>query len=214
MAKLKNVMPKIIIDGAIFNSLSTETLAEVGLTAYQLGLEWFKRSGEKSVNSLVEYFTKDGEITEDGTKILGQMFADKYSKTIHDIYKTLSIEYNPLQNYNIESTDTEKSKGNSSSSNSGSSSSNGNSTHNVSAFDSSGYQPEDQTITSGSDSSSSNGSMESTGESTKTHIIHGNYGFTTSQDLINAELKLRNQTMIVDNILKWCDEEFCLKIYE
>lgn len=214
MAKLKNVMPKMIIDGAIFNSLSDETLTEVGLTAYQLGLAWFKRSGEKSVNTLVEYFTKDGEITEEGTKILGQMLADKYSDNIHRLYLALSAEYNPIENYDRTESTTDTTTGKIISNSKGTNESNGTNTNNVSAFDSSEYQPESQNINNNKDETTTTGESESNGTNTHEARLHGNIGVTTNQQMINEELNLRRSNHLVDVILNWCDSEFCLKIYE
>lgn len=214
MAKLKNVMPKMIIDGAIFNSLSDETLTEVGLTAYQLGLAWFKKSGEKSVNTLVEYFTKDGEITEEGTKILGQMFADKYSNNIHRLYLALSAEYNPIENYDRTENTTDTTTGKTTANSKGSNESNGTNTNNVSAFDSSEYQPESQNINNDKTTTETKGETESNETNIHEARIHGNIGITTNQQMINEELKLRIYNHIVEEILKWCDSEFCLKIYE
>lgn len=212
--KLKNVIPKMIIDGAIFNSLSNETLTEVGLTAYQLGLAWFKKSGEKSVNTLVEYFTKDGELTEEGTKILGQMFADKYSDNIHRLYLALSAEYNPIENYNRTESVTDTTTGKIKANSKGTNESNGTNTNNVSAFDSSDYQPESQNINNNKDETTTTGETESNGTNTHEANMHGNIGVTTNQKMINEEINLRIYNHIVDTILNWCDSEFCLKIYE
>ena len=212
--KLKNAIPKIIIDGAIFNSLSTETLTEIGLTPYQLGLMWFKRSGNKSVNSLVEYFTKDEEITEEGTKILGQLFADKYTEPIHRLALAMNAEYNPIENYDRNESSTDTSKSNASSSSSGSNSSNGTTTNNVSAFDSSGYQPESQVTSSDSGNNSASGNSESSGTVAHESRTHGNVGVTTNQQMINEEIRLRTSEQIADMIMRWSDKEFLLKVYE
>lgn len=207
-------MKKTIIDGGIFNKFSTETLTEIGLTPYQIGIEWYKRSGNKSVNDLVEYFTKDEVLTEEGYNILGTLFSDKYSDNIHRIYLALNAEYNPIENYDRKENVTDKSNGTSNSTSNGSGSSNETVTNNVSAYDTTAYQPESQNISSNNASNTSKSDLTSTNTNEHEAYIHGNIGVTTNQQMINEELKLRTENVLCDMIIRWADDEFLIKIYE
>lgn len=212
--KLKIAMSRLIVDGAIFSSLSTETLEAIGLTPYQIGLLFYKRSGNKYVNSLVEAFMEAGQVTDQGYKVLGQLFEDKYGDNIRSIMTALSSEYNPIENYDRTEDTSDLSNEKTTSTSKGSNSGAGTISNNVSAFDSTGYQPDGQTVSSDSSENSQTGS--STRDHTITHEsrIHGNIGVTTTQEMITEEIRLRTQAQISEMICKWADAEFCLKVYE
>lgn len=212
--KLKNTIPKILIDGAIFKSLSDTTLTELGMTAYQLGLLWFKRSGEKSVNSLVEYFTKDNELTDEGENILGTLLSDKYADAIHRMYNVLTAEYEPLENYDRKENFTTNTDGSNTRESSGNTTVNDTLTNNVSAFDSSEFKPESQNINNNTQTSSSNGNDTNKNEVNHEGRTHGNIGITTSQQMINEEIDLRIKRQLIEMFLEKCDNEFLLKVYE
>lgn len=214
MMTVKNAFPNLIIDGSIFNSLSTELLTEIGLTPYQLGLKWYKRSGNKYINSLVEAFVENDKVSENGVKILGQLFSDTYYEPIHRLALALNSEYNPIENY--DRTEETTNSANSSSTSSISDTNNGNIsiTNNVSAFDSTGYQPNEQQTNVSSTNSNHSGSTSQDGTETINSRIHGNIGITTNQQMINEEIRLRTSEQIADLLFKFCDKEFCLKMYD
>jgi hypothetical protein len=211
--KIKIAMSRLIVDGGIFGSLSTETLESIGLTPYQLGILFYKRSGDKYANSLVEAFMEAGQLTVQGYKILGQLFEDKYGENIRRIMLALSAEYNPIENYDRTESTSDTGNESTTSTSKGSNSGGGTISNNVSAFDSTGYQPESQTVSSDSATNSQTGS--STRANTVKHEarIHGNIGVTTNQQMINEEIRMRNSAQISEMICKWADDEFCLKVY-
>lgn len=151
--------------------------------------------------------------------------------------QALAAEYDPIENYNRyedlkeehSGSDTRKESSNRSGNNSstaqGSDSNSSTSTDQVSAFNSSSFQDKDKNTTSGSASSnntasgnySDNGSNEEQGTDqhlTKhTNHIHGNIGVTTNQQMLESEMKLRENYNIYRLISDLFIKEFCIMTY-
>ena len=96
--KLKDVMPTLLVDGAIFKYCN-RLLTYTGFTAYQYGVKYWSRSGNKTVNSLVEEFCTNGELSNEGIETLGRMFAHYYDNEWTRIIDALTAQYNPIENY-------------------------------------------------------------------------------------------------------------------
>lgn len=150
--------------------------------------------------------------------------------------EVLNEEYNPLENYDrIEewSDDGEHSKSDTESGTLSSQTNDNtnildtknNTTENkVSAFDSSVYVPKDQLTDTGSESTTNttigsrsdttSNSLTESGEDHSTHSgrVHGNIGVTTSQQMLESELKLRRFN-VYEQISNMFKHEFCLPIY-
>ena len=151
------------------------------------------RSGEFEVMFADPDFMKDA---------IG-MFSDAWQPTFDRWVNALSIEYNPLENYDRtedwsdtrNSSETGSNSGSSSSSTSGTTSNT--TTNKVSAYDAGdALTTRDQAQTYGADGSSSSGTTSGT-NSLKTSEgakhngrIHGNIGVTTSQQMLISELDL------------------------
>lgn len=165
----------------------------------------------------------------------------KYYRTFDKWIKALNIDYDPLENYdrnehwkdtgdedsnsealNVANTTTS----NTTDSTSGNDRS-GNSENQVSAFDSSSYQPSEKTIysedtdttetidSSGSVASNNSDSSEYHKDNVNEHDgrIHGNIGVTTSQQMLQAELDVQRFN-IVQQITDLFLQEFCIMIYD
>lgn len=132
------------------------------------------------------------------------LWSKKWKRTIDKWVSALSIDYNPLENYDrIEDwTDDGNSSGNTNASD------NGNVENKVSAFDSSTYQPKNQNITSNSSNSNSNVDTSSTHHGR----LHGNIGVTTSQQMLQSELELQKWN-IYEEITMLFLSEFVIPIY-
>lgn len=168
------------------------------------------------------------------------IWADREQATFKRWVDALAIEYAPLENYDRHEdwTDTLDSDGTSHSTGTSQDSSttqttgtsdtdtSGSVTTDVSAYDSSSYQPKDkvtssETIDNDTTENSTTTSTGSTGlnntstldnEGVHTGRIHGNIGVTTSQQMLEAELDLgywNIYSRITDMFLK----EFCIMIY-
>ena len=128
----------------------------------------------------------------------------------------LAIEYAPLENYDRKEnwTDTLDSDGTSRTTGTNDTTSNGTIQNDVSAYDSSGYQPHDKTTTNETVDNDTSENSTSTLDNTGEHSgrIHGNIGITTSQQMLEAELNLgywNLYTRITELFMK----EFCIMIY-
>lgn len=144
------------------------------------------------------------------------IWADREADTFKRWVDALAIEYAPLENYDRHEnwTDTLDSDGTSRTTGTNDTSTSGTVTTDVSAYDSSTYQPKDKVTTSETIDNDTTENNTSTLDNTGMHAgrIHGNIGVTTSQQMLEAELDLgywNIYSRITDMFLK----EFCIMIY-
>ena len=148
------------------------------------------------------------------------IWSDREAATFQRWVDALAIEYAPLENYDRHEnwTDTLDSDGTSrtTGTNDMTVNSSGTVQTDVSAYDSSGYQPKEkvttnnQEITDQDTSENNTSTLDNVGE--HAGRIHGNIGVTTSQQMLEAELDLgywNIYSRITDMFLK----EFCIMIY-
>ena len=145
------------------------------------------------------------------------IWADREQATFERWVNALAIEYAPLENYDRHEnwTDTLDSDGTSRTTGTNDTSTSGTVTTDVSAYDSSTYQPKDKVTTSETIDNDTTENNTSTLDNEGVHAgrIHGNIGVTTSQQMLEAELDLgywNIYSRITDMFLK----EFCIMIYE
>lgn len=145
------------------------------------------------------------------------IWADREAATFERWVNALAIEYAPLENYDRHEnwTDTLDSDGTSRTTGTNDTSTSGTVTTDVSAYDSSTYQPKDKVTTSETIDNDTTENNTSTLDNTGMHAgrIHGNIGVTTSQQMLEAELDLgywNIYSRITDMFLK----EFTIMIYE
>ena len=115
-------------------------------------------------------------------QMIGHYFKSRLQ--IHQkLWDTLSLEYDPISNYDRQEISTRNTSSTSSGVNTGS----GNSTNinEISPFNASGYTP-DSKATNSSSTTASN-SDQSTGTDRYTSHVYGNIGVTTSQQMIESE---------------------------
>ena len=145
------------------------------------------------------------------------IWADREEATFQRWVDALAIEYAPLENYDRHEnwTDTLDSDGTSRTTGTNDTSTNGTVTTDVSAYDSTGYQPKEKVTTAETIDNDTTENNTSTLDNEGVHAgrIHGNIGVTTSQQMLEAELDLgywNIYSRITDMFLK----EFCIMIYE
>ena len=160
------------------------------------------------------------------------VWSAKHKRTFEKWANALSIEYNPIENYDrkeewedvgkSKENTTNKSNGNSTGYTSGSTSLNGVNDNKVSAYDSNGYQPESQNTNTSTGTDSSN-TRTNTNNSIVNDVdansnlkhsgrIHGNIGVTTTQQMLESELSLSSWN-VYEHITDLFIEEFCIAIY-
>lgn len=117
------------------------------------------------------------------------------------IYKAITTEYNPLDNYNRHEdwnqTDTGSGSGTGSSTN----------TNKVVGYNASTFTNHDQ------DEAYSSVSNSSSLQTYHTAHMYGNIGVTTSQEMLNQELDLAHRTDIYLYIVESFKNRFCLLVY-
>lgn len=145
------------------------------------------------------------------------IWADREAATFERWVNALAIEYAPLENYDRHEnwTDTLDSDGTSRTTGTNDTSTNGTVTTDVSAYDSTGYQPKEKVTTAETidNDTTENNTSTLDNEGVHTGRIHGNIGVTTSQQMLESELDLgywNIYSRITDMFLK----EFCIMIYE
>lgn len=144
------------------------------------------------------------------------IWADREADTFKRWVDALAIEYAPLENYDRHEdwTDTLDSDGTSRTTGTNDTSTSGTVTTDVSAYDSTGYQPKEKVTTAETidNDTTENNTSTLDNEGVHTGRIHGNIGVTTSQQMLEAELDLgywNIYSRITDMFLK----EFCIMIY-
>lgn len=141
----------------------------------------------------------------------------KWLATFTRWVSALSIEYDPLENYDRreEWQDTVNAKTSGSASGSTGGTTGSTTTNSVSAYDGgTAYTPKDQTVLSGTDSSTSSSTSSSQENRGAKHEgrTHGNIGVTSSQQLLVSELDL-GYWNLYERMIGLFLTEFVLPIY-
>lgn len=143
-------------------------------------------------------------------------WSDREQATFERWVNALAIEYAPLENYDRHEdfTDTLDSDSTSSSRSTLDTSNSGTVQNDVSAYDSSGYQPKDKTTSSDTIDTDTTDSTTGTLDNIGHHNgrVHGNIGVTTSQQMLEAELEL-GYWNIYSRITELFMKEFCIMVY-
>lgn len=136
-------------------------------------------------------------------------WSKKWQPTFERWQKALSIEYDPLENYDRREEWKTTDAGNSSGTTNGTTGSL--TTNRVSAYDSGdALTTKDAIATNGTDSTTNTGSFSNNG--TNSGRVHGNIGVTTSQMMLTSELSL-GYWNIYEKITDIFLTEFVLPIY-
>lgn len=143
-------------------------------------------------------------------------WSDREQATFERWVNALAIEYAPLENYDRHEdwTDTLDSDSTSSSRGTVDTSNSGTNQLDVSAYDSTGYQPKDKTTSSDTIDTDTTDSTTGTLDNIGHHNgrVHGNIGVTTSQQMLEAELQL-GYWNIYSRITELFMKEFCIMVY-
>lgn len=137
------------------------------------------------------------------------------------IYRASQLEYNPIENYDRQETETttgtQAHSGKDTTTNTGTSSGSGSDTNKIAGFDSTVLVDHDSSTTTAS--STASGTTELThGEQiaenhSRTSRIHGNIGVTTSQQMLEQEIAVTDKLNIYDVITNDFKNRFCILVY-
>ena len=140
------------------------------------------------------------------------VWSNKHKRTFEKWVDALSIEYNPVENYDRMEEWEDKSNGNSIGETKGTTSLNSINENRVSAFDSDLYQPDSYNSNTSNGNDESNTKTNSINNSKHVGRVHGNIGVTTTQQMLESELSLAEWN-VYEHITDLFIEEFCIAIY-
>ena len=140
------------------------------------------------------------------------VWSDKHNRTFEKWVNALSLEYNPIENYDRMEEWEDKSNGNSIGETKGTTSLNSINENRVSAFDSDLYQPDSYNSNTSNGNDESNTKTNSINNSEHVGHVHGNIGVTTTQQMLESELSLAAWN-VYEHITDLFIEEFCIAIY-
>lgn len=145
-----------------------------------------------------------------------KIWSDREQPTFKRWADALAIEYAPLENYDRfeDWSDRENGSGSASTETDEDTTNNRTITTDVSAYDSSGYQPKEKVTDNASGSLNSTVDNTNSYNNSGTHSgrIHGNIGVTSSQQLLSDELQL-GYWNIYSRITDLFLNEFCILVY-
>lgn len=189
------------INEGIFHSI--EETGELEWLTQELAINldteyYFNHSGEKWLSPL---YAKLKKKQEEGRLIyalntLAQICVRKYGDKWNRLHKVmLELEYNPIDNYSVDEKETVESKINYESN-----------------VDSDTYAFNDVNPSPTGQSKVIQSTQGSADDNIRTVQRHGNIGVTTTQQMIESELRLRTKNFY-DSLMADVDELLCLSIY-
>lgn len=226
---LNSVYPEWLTKG-IFSYLNAlEVPWKNDVSGNQLDIIYHgSRSGNKIIGSLIENYLDNNTVSDDNKIIIAQAIYTIYIKNWNALYKTLSLEYNPIENYSMTETenvqDTHKgtieSNGNNTDTYTETTLVNDTSNNQLWGFNStdsvnSDKQTGDTTrdVESTMDSTHKNTDRETKDiTSDRTLKRSGNIGVTTSQQMIESERQLWLWNFF-ESVFSDIDKILVLKIY-
>ncbi len=213
-------MRKKINESFTLEDFSSSNLIQALYDNYKLDFEstsvdYFFHSGDKYISKLVGYYVDNKStplmaLNSLSLVILGR-FKDKWDK----IYVAIQTEYAPLENYSME--EKESTNTNVITKSKGKSTSNGSSDTESGVYGYNSIESTPSGVTGSKASSTGEQSNEdsvigSEDDNYRKLTRHGNIGVTTSQQMLESEIKLR-QYDFVKQIFEDIDEILCLKCY-
>ena len=171
---------------------------------------YFHNSYSKIISFLYEEVVENASLMNVLISSIIERYKDKWNR----LYNTLITEqYNPLENYSMEESEKFKVANVDSVKTNSSDSGTANSTNDNYGFNSITAQPATKSTTTTSATSTNNVDGTKTTDSDKTLTRKGNIGVTTSQQMLESEVILRNKYLFQDIIFKDLDDILMLDIY-
>ena len=194
--ELKDYFPDGIIGNGIFTAISNISWFP-GVKPAQLDTYFMLMHGEKLASKILDNFTNDDGIIEgENIQKLAKVIHNAYITNWEHEYKTLTVEYNPIENTDY----IETYKGSASGTAGGSATDSGKvtTTNKTAGLGGSGYANDSQSETTfGTGNDARKTTTTSTSSGSDQHEIrkHGNIGVTTNAQMIESDIdvwKLNN----------------------
>ena len=171
---------------------------------------YFHNSYSKIISFLYEEVVENASLMSVLISSIIERYKDKWNR----LYEALITKhYEPLENYSMEEIEKLKLANVDSVKTNSSDSGTANSTNDNYGFNSVTAQPATKATTTTSATSSNNVDGTKTTDSDKTLTRKGNIGVTTSQQMLESEVILRNKYLFQDIIFKDLDDILMLDIY-
>lgn len=208
--ELKTYFPEGITGNGIFKAISNISWFE-GVKPTALDTYFISMHGEKLGSKMLDNFAdENGVITGDKLKALATMIHNKYITNWEHEYKTLTVEYNPIENTDY----VETYKGTAQGSAGGSNTETG------------GVETANDTYGLGSNSPAHDSKSETTFKNHKTELSstsqgsdeheirkHGNIGVTTNADMIKSDVEVWQLNNFYDILCKDICDTIALSIF-
>ena len=108
LKRLNDVFPLAITGQGIFDAMNTIQHLPFPVSPLIMDIEYFGNvSGNKIVSPLIDRLVTDDEITPTQTTTLSNIIISMYYERWEKLYSTFELEYNPIENYNMEETMTD-----------------------------------------------------------------------------------------------------------
>lgn len=194
--ELKDYFPDGIIGNGIFKAISNISWFP-GVKPGQLDTYFMLMHGEKLASKVLDNFTnEDGIVEGENLKKLAQVIHNTYINNWEHEYKTLTVEYNPIENTDYIETYTGSASG--TAGDSATDSGKVTTTNKTAGLGGSGYANDNQSETTfGTGADARKTTTTSTSSGSDQHEIrkHGNIGVTTNAQMIESDIdvwKLNN----------------------
>ena len=171
---------------------------------------YFHNSYSKIISFLYEEVVNNASLMNILTSSIIERYKDKWNRLYDSL---ITQQYNPLENYSMEESEKLKLANVDSVKTNSSDSGTANSTNDNYGFNSITAQPATKSTTTTSATSTNNVDGTKTTDSDKTLTRKGNIGVTTSQQMLESEVILRNKYLFQDIIFKDLDDILMLDIY-
>ena len=171
---------------------------------------YFHNSYSKIISFLYEEVVNNASLMSVLISSIIERYKDKWNRLYDSL---ITQQYNPLENYSMEESEKLKLANVDSVKSNSSDSGTSNSTNDNYGFNSITAQPATKSTTSTSATSTNNVDGTKTTDSDKTLTRKGNIGVTTSQQMLESEVILRNKYLFQDIIFKDLDNILMLDIY-
>nr|DAG56608.1 MAG TPA: hypothetical protein [Caudoviricetes sp.] len=226
---LNDVYPEWITKG-IFSYLNAlEVPWKSDISGNQLDIIYHgSRSGHKIIGSLIENYLENNTVSDDNKITIAQAIFTIYIKNWNALYKTLSLEYNPIENYSMTETEnvqdshkgTTESDATDTDTNTETTIVNDTANNQLWGFNSTDSVNSDKQV--GDTTRNVDGTRNTTHKNTDTETKDitsdrtlkrsGNIGVTTSQQMIESERQLWFWNFF-ENVFSDIDKILVLKIY-
>ena len=216
-------MNNLLTTGGIFTKIQQTTGQPFTWLTNAMALEldkilYLERSGDKKLSPFYMRLLKlkEDEIIADELQYVADALITKYASRWNKLYTAYETQYNPLENYDMEQVETPnivKGRTKNESTKLKTTQSSNNSTH---GFNSALAVPvnEGESTTEVEGKANENELTETERENgTRELTRHGNIGVTTSQQMLESEIKLRNAYNFIDGIMHDVDIVCCSLIY-